>query len=135
MLHTSTNKEGVYKCTNLTSNVSFLFPVTASNSRLPYFNHIDNEVSHNEELHDLYSSPSIVRVIKSRRIRWAWHVARMGRREACIWFWWRNLKERYYWGDPGIDGRIILRWTFRKWVVVVWTGLGWLRIGTGGGKL
>jgi hypothetical protein len=38
----------------------------------------------NEELHDLYSSHSIVRVIKCRRIRWAGHVARMGRREACI---------------------------------------------------
>ena len=32
---------------------------------------------HNEELNDLYSSPNIVRVIKSRRMRWAWHVARM----------------------------------------------------------
>jgi len=37
---------------------------------------------HNEELNDLYSSPNIVRVIKSRRIRWAGHVARMG--EWCI---------------------------------------------------
>jgi hypothetical protein len=35
---------------------------------------------HNEELHDLYSSPNIVRVIKSRRMRWAGHLARMGRR-------------------------------------------------------
>jgi hypothetical protein len=34
---------------------------------------------HNEELHNLYSSPSIIRVIKSRRMRWAMHVARMGR--------------------------------------------------------
>jgi len=34
---------------------------------------------HNEELHDLYSSPNIVRLIKSRRVRWVWHVARMGR--------------------------------------------------------
>ena len=33
---------------------------------------------HNEEPNDLYSSPNIVRVIKSRRMRWAWHVARMG---------------------------------------------------------
>jgi hypothetical protein len=33
---------------------------------------------HNEELHDLHSSPSIIRIIKARRIRWAWHVARMG---------------------------------------------------------
>jgi hypothetical protein len=41
---------------------------------------------HNEELHDLYSSPTIVRVIKSRRMRWAGPVARMGRREACTGF-------------------------------------------------
>jgi hypothetical protein len=33
---------------------------------------------HNEELHDLYSSPSIIRIIKPRRMRWAGHVARMG---------------------------------------------------------
>jgi hypothetical protein len=39
---------------------------------------------HNEELHGLYSSPSIVRVIKARRIRWAGHVARMGGGEGCI---------------------------------------------------
>jgi hypothetical protein len=36
---------------------------------------------HNEELHDLYFSPSIIRIMKSRRIRWALHVARMGKRE------------------------------------------------------
>jgi uncharacterized membrane protein len=36
---------------------------------------------HNDELHDLYFSPNIFRVIKSRRMRWAWHVARMGRGE------------------------------------------------------
>jgi hypothetical protein len=42
-------------------------------------------------------------------------------------------RERDHWGDPGVDGRIILRWIFRKWYVGVWTGLGGLRIGTGGG--
>jgi hypothetical protein len=41
---------------------------------------------HNEELHDLYSSPNILRMIKSRRMRWVVHVARMGMREACIVF-------------------------------------------------
>jgi hypothetical protein len=67
----------------------------------------------------LHSSPTIVRVIKSRRMRWARHVARMGRGEACTGFWWRNLRGRDYWGDPGVDGRIILRRIFRKWNVGV----------------
>jgi hypothetical protein len=39
---------------------------------------------HNKELHNLYSSPSIIRMIKSRRIRWAGHVARMWGGEECI---------------------------------------------------
>jgi hypothetical protein len=39
----------------------------------------------------------------------------MERREACIGFWWGNLRERVYWGDPDVDGRIILGWIFRKW--------------------
>jgi hypothetical protein len=90
---------------------------------------------HNEELHDLYSSPNIVRGIKSRIIRWAGHTARMGRREACIGFWWGNLRERDYCGDPGVDGMIILGGIFRKWDVGVWIGSGWLRIETGGEKL
>ena len=50
-------------------------------------------------------------------------------------FWWGNLQERDHLGDPGVDGRIILRWIFRKWDVGVWTGSSWLRIGTGGGQL
>ena len=37
--------------------------------------------------------------------------------------------------DPDLDGRIILRWIFRKWDVGVWTGSSWLRIGTGGRHL
>jgi len=39
---------------------------------------------HNEELNDLYSSPNIFRVIKSRRMRWAWHIARMGRGDVLV---------------------------------------------------
>jgi hypothetical protein len=72
---------------------------------------------HSKELHDLHSSPTIIRVIKSRRMRWAGHVARMGRGEDCTWFWWGNTKERVNWGDPGVNRKIILRWIFRKWDV------------------
>ena len=73
---------------------------------------------HNEELNDLYCSPNIVRVITSRRMRWAGHVARKGeRRGECIGCWWGNRRERDHWGEAGVDGRIILRWIFRKWVV------------------
>jgi hypothetical protein len=51
---------------------------------------------HNEELNDMYPSPNIFRVIKSRRIRWAGHVARMGERrgEVCTGFCWGNLRDR-----------------------------------------
>jgi hypothetical protein len=41
----------------------------------------------------------------------------MGRRVVCPGFWWENLRERDNWGDPGVDGRIILRRVFRKWDV------------------
>ena len=48
-------------------------------------------------------------------------------------FWWGNLREIDHF--PGIDGRIILTWIFRKWHVRAWTGSVWLRIGTGGEHL
>jgi hypothetical protein len=51
-------------------------------------------ILHNEELHDLYSSPSIIRIIKSRRIKWAGHVARMGRRGTLVGYWWESQRER-----------------------------------------
>jgi hypothetical protein len=46
----------------------------------------------------------------------------MGRGEEYTEVWWRNLRERDHLEDPGVDGRIILRWIFRKWDVGVWTG-------------
>jgi hypothetical protein len=49
---------------------------------------------HNEELRDMYSSPSIIRIIKSRRMRWVGHVARMGRRGTHIGYWWESQRER-----------------------------------------
>jgi hypothetical protein len=50
-------------------------------------------------------------------------------------FWWGNLNERVDLEDPGIDGRIVSRWIFRKCVGLAWPGFIWLRIGTGGGHL
>jgi hypothetical protein len=48
----------------------------------------------------------------------------MGEERGVYRFRWEKLRERYHWGDPGIDGRIILRWIFSKWDVGVWTRLG-----------
>ena len=47
----------------------------------------------NVELNDLYCSPNIVRVIKSRRMRWAGYVACMGEERGCIGCWWENQRE------------------------------------------
>jgi hypothetical protein len=49
---------------------------------------------HNEELHNLYSSPNIIRMIKSRSMRWAGHVARMGAKRNAIGYWWESQKQR-----------------------------------------
>ena len=58
-----------------------------------------------------------------------------GGEERRIGFRWGNLRSRVHLPDPGIDGRIIVRWIFRKRYVWVWTGSSWLRIGTVGGHL
>jgi hypothetical protein len=65
---------------------------------------------HNEEFHILYSSPDIIRQIKSRRMRCAGHVARMERREKCTWFWWESPKERDLLEYQGVDGRMGSEW-------------------------
>jgi hypothetical protein len=57
---------------------------------------------HNEELHNFYSSPDIIRQVKSRRMRWdAWE-----RREKCTRFWWESPKERVHWEDQGVGGKM-----------------------------
>ena len=58
-----------------------------------------------------------------------WHVWWRG--EVCTGFWWRNMRERDHWGDPDVDGRIILRWTCRKWEGVV----GLDGVGSGQGQV
>ena len=62
-----------------------------------------------------------------------WHVWR--RVVVCTRFWWGNLKDRDHLENPGVDGRIILRWIFIKWDVGAGTVSVWLRLGTDGGHL
>jgi hypothetical protein len=72
---------------------------------------------HNEELHNFYSPPRIIRTIKSRRIRWEGHVARIGR--MYTGFWRKMRKSTRSWED-------IIKIYFRK------IGFIWLLIGTSG---
>jgi hypothetical protein len=77
------------------------------------------------ELHSSYSSPTIIRIIKSRIMRWAGYVARMEERGMHIGYGWESQKVRDHWEDQDVGG-----WTILKWI-----GLVWLRIGTSGGLL
>jgi hypothetical protein len=52
------------------------------------------KILYNEDLHNLYSSPSIIKMITSRRMRWAGNVARMRKRRLHIRYWWESQKER-----------------------------------------
>lgn len=66
------------------------------------------------QFHDLYSSPNI-RIIKSRKLRWA------GKRiKIHIGFWWQKLKREL--GNPGADGRVILKWNLKKNSARTWSG-------------
>jgi len=92
---------------------------------------------HNEELNDLYSSSNIFRVIKSTRMRWAGHVARMGKRRGVCRVLVGKPKEKRPFGRPRLRWEDNIRWIFRKCDVGAWTGSSWLNIGTGasGGHL
>jgi hypothetical protein len=69
---------------------------------------------HNEKLHNLNSSPSIIRMIKSRMVRWAGHTVRMGRRRIHIGFWWESQEQIDHYEHLGVGERIILKWILEK---------------------
>jgi hypothetical protein len=65
----------------------------------------------------VYHSPSIIRMIKSRRMRWAGHVARMGEKNG---YWWESQKERDHWDDQDVGGQTISKWILDR---MGWCGL------------
>jgi hypothetical protein len=69
---------------------------------------------HNDELHDLYYSPNIVRVIKSRRMWWARHVARMGEVRGVYRVFVGRHEGKRPLGRPGRRWKITLRWTLGR---------------------
>jgi hypothetical protein len=75
---------------------------------------------------------NVITMIKSRRIRWARHVARMGEMKHKHKILFESLEGRNHSEDLGVDGRIILKWILGKQVRRVWSGLMWIRIGTSG---
>jgi hypothetical protein len=81
-------------------------PISPSLIRLP---NLDKD-----ELHSLYSSPNIVRVIKSRRMKWAGHVARMGGGRGVYRVLVGRPEVRDHWEDLGVGGRITLGWALGK---------------------
>ena len=59
----------------------------------------------------------------------------MGRERGVYRVFVGKPEGKNHWGDLGVDVWIILGWIFRRWEVGIWTGLGWPRIETGGGRL
>jgi hypothetical protein len=83
---------------------------------------------HNEELHNLYSSPDIIRQVKSRRIRWAGHVARMGEERKVYKVLVGKPEGKRPLGRPRRNVRMGSEW-FLRILVWGWIGFIWLRIG------
>jgi len=90
------------------------------------------EETNKEEPDDVYFSPNIIQVIKSRRMRWVGHVVHTEDREVAHRVLVGRPKGKRPLGRPRHNGRIILKW---KWDGGTWARLIWLRIGTGVGCL
>ena len=90
---------------------------------------------HNEELNDLYSLPNIVRVIKSRRMRWAGQVECMNEERGMYRVLVGKPEGRRLVGRPRCRWVDDIRMDLQEVDVDIWTGLGWPRIETGGGRL
>jgi hypothetical protein len=90
---------------------------------------------HNEEVIDLSSPPNIIRVIKSRRMRWAGHVARMGEKTGAYRILVGRPEGRRPLGRPRRRWENNIKMDIQEMTWGAWTRLSWLRIGTGGGLL
>ena len=89
---------------------------------------------HKGELH-VASSPNIILLIKSRRVRWAGHVACMGDRRGLYKVLVRRPEGKRLLERPRRRWEDDIKWICMKWDEESWTGLIWLRIGTVGGRL
>jgi hypothetical protein len=87
------------------------------------------------ELYNLCSSPDIIRQIKSRRMRWAGHVARMGEGRNLYRVLVGKPEGKSHSEEQGVDGRMGSKRTSGRLAGGVWSGFNWLRIGTVGGLL
>jgi hypothetical protein len=85
----------------------------------------------NEELRDLYSSPSLIRIIKSRWMRWAGHVARIEKKRNAYRLLVTKPEGKRLLGRPRRRWGLTFGWILESWDGVMWTGLVWFRIGTG----
>jgi hypothetical protein len=102
---------------------------------LSKYGYVGSRRLHNKELYALYSSPNIIRVIKSRRLRWAGLVTRMGERRGAYRALVGKPERRRPLGRPRRIWEDNIKMDLQEVEWGAWTGSIWLRIGTGGGLL